>query len=239
MKKVVTLLLAMVATVGAWAQDVIVKTDGSTVLCRVVEINGTDVIYLKWSDLNGPRYVMDRSMINNINYQDGRQDKFGGQTSNAYSPGNQQTGSWEYNDNALLAMDQARNFKQPEDPNLKKAKKFKKIGWIVGGALTAVGLGVLSWGIYIGYDECWNWPSDWVPQLAVGSGLILGGVTTATICLVKAKKLEQQAKAIASAPIIEHEFSFGNGKSLAAGVDVIRDNFSHRMTVGVGLRFNF
>ena len=234
MKKVVALLLAMVATVGAWAQDVIVKTDGSAVLCKVLEVNGTDVVYKKWSDLNGANYVMDRTLISSISYEDGRQDRFGGQTSNAYSPGNQQTGNWEYNDNALLAMDQARNFNSVDQNALQKAKKLRQIGWIIGGVGT--GVGVIS---MLVTSLATDFVDASIVIFGVGTFVTVGSLTTMGVCLYKAHQIKKQAQLLSSAPIIEHEFSFGNGKSLAAGVDVIRDNFSHRMTAGVGLRFNF
>ena len=92
MKKLLVFLMTLLAVFTAVAQDVIIRKDNSTILCRIVEVHDDEVVYLKWSDLNGPCYVMDRSIISNINYQDGKQDKFNPQNSNAYAPGNQQTG---------------------------------------------------------------------------------------------------------------------------------------------------
>lgn len=80
MRKFFIFLMVFFATFIAAAQDVIVKNDNSTILCRIVEVNNNEVVYLKWSDLNGPRYIMDRSLIANINYQNGRQDKLNPQT---------------------------------------------------------------------------------------------------------------------------------------------------------------
>lgn len=46
----VTLLLLCSACV--FAQDVIVKKDGSTIVCRVVELTSSEITYKKWNDLS-------------------------------------------------------------------------------------------------------------------------------------------------------------------------------------------
>ena len=86
MKKLLLFMFMAVGILSATAQDVIVKSDGSTILCKVIGVNNNEVIYAKWSDLNGPQYIMDCSLISNINYQDGRQEKINDQTSNLYAP---------------------------------------------------------------------------------------------------------------------------------------------------------
>ena len=55
-----------------FAQDVIVKKDGSTIVCRVIELNDSEIIYKKWSDLNGSNYVMDKSLASAVNYENGK-----------------------------------------------------------------------------------------------------------------------------------------------------------------------
>lgn len=213
---------------SAFAQDVIVKTDGSTILCKIIGVNKTEVIYAKWSDVNGPQYIMDRTLVSNINYQDGRQDKFSEQTTNVYAPGIQQSGTSNFNDNALIRMDASRNSVY----YIKKAKKYKTIGLAVGGALFTVGtaciIGAGDWG---SQPRCvWG---------ITGGILMVGGIGTATGCLISANHYQKKAYMIASAPILEHEFNFGNGTSLCAGIDMIRDyNFKHS-TFGLGLHYNF
>lgn len=54
------------------AQDVIIKKDGTAVVCRVMELNSTEIIYKKWEELNGSTYVMDCSLASSIHYMDGR-----------------------------------------------------------------------------------------------------------------------------------------------------------------------
>lgn len=235
MKKLFLLMIAVVCALGVAAQDVIVKNDGSTVVCRVLSVGGSEVIYKKWSDLDGPNYVMERSNVASINYQDGRQDSFG-QADNRYGYGIQNTGEQNYNDNMLLKLDYQIN----NNSNLKKAKTLKIIGWTVGpaliiggGVLMAVGL---AWGI--DYDGDWGY-NDGVGLFYPGLVAAAGGIATMTGCLIKAHKLEKEANMYAVAPVFQHEFNFGNNSSLMAGVDMIRDNRFKQTSLGLGLRFNF
>lgn len=211
----------LAGVLAASAQDVIVRNDGSTVLCRIVEVNGTDVVYLKWSDLNGPRYIIDRSAVANINYQDGRQERINQQSANAYAPGNQQTGDWSYNDNALVALDRSMHVYD------KKIRTLKTVGWTVGPALLVGG------GVLFGY--CIEFPV----LATLGSVLMAGGIATTTVCLIKANRLKKLANEISCAPVFEHEFELANGSRLCAGIDMIRDNRFRQSTLGIGLKYNF
>lgn len=222
-------LLAAVSVLSALGQDVIVKRDGSTVLCKIIGVTDSEVIYEKWDNLNGPQFIMDRSLISNLNYHDGRQDKVNEQTSNAYAPGNQQTGASNYNDKALLALDYQR---QGDNVYLKKAKKLKTIGWAVGSTLFIGGtVLILATGSF--YDG--GYPEFYVP----GCIMILGGISTTIGCLVKANQYAQKAKMMAVAPMFNHEFNFKDGSSLCAGIDLIRDKRITQLTLGLGLQYTF
>ena len=59
--KQLLLFLFLLCSTGVFAQDVIVKKDGSTIVCRVVELTSSEIVYKKWSDLNGSNYVMNRA----------------------------------------------------------------------------------------------------------------------------------------------------------------------------------
>ena len=73
MKQLLT-ILALLCPMYALAQDVIVKKDGSTVVCRVIEVTATDITYKKWSDLKGSNYVMDKTLAVSINYENGKKE---------------------------------------------------------------------------------------------------------------------------------------------------------------------
>lgn len=76
MKKLSLFVILFCASLMTMAQDVIVKKDGSTIQSKVMEINGTEIKYKKWSNQDGPMYSIDRSEILSINYQNGEVEKF-------------------------------------------------------------------------------------------------------------------------------------------------------------------
>ena len=62
------------------AQDVIVKKDSSTILSKVTKIGETEIEYKKWSNLDGPTYVIRISDVASINYQNGEVEHFSTKT---------------------------------------------------------------------------------------------------------------------------------------------------------------
>lgn len=71
MKKLALFIALFCASLITMAQDVIVMKDGSTIQSKVMEINGTEIKYKKWSNLDGPMYSISRNEVNSINYQNG------------------------------------------------------------------------------------------------------------------------------------------------------------------------
>jgi len=71
MKKLSLLIVLFCASLTIMAQDVIVKKDGTTIESKVIEINGTEIKYKKWSNQDGPLYSINRSAVDSINYQNG------------------------------------------------------------------------------------------------------------------------------------------------------------------------
>lgn len=236
MKKLLVFLGLIIAGITASAQDVIVKKDGSTVLCKIVNVSPTEVIYLKWSDLYGPQYIMDSSLISNINYQDGRQDKLNEPTTNAYTPGNQQTGNANYNDNALLKLDVERNKISGEC--LKQIKRIKTIGWSIGGLCMLTGGALLTYAFIVDFAEIAYINN--LPDFYYSGGAIMAcGLATTAGCLIKAHQIKKQAQMFAHAPVLKKEFAFIGGTSVSAGVDLISNNQERFVCAGLGFQFNF
>ena len=75
LKALLTLALSA-GTTTVFAQDVIVKHDGSTILSKVTEIGVTEVKYKKFSNQNGPTYSIQKSDIQAINYENGEKETF-------------------------------------------------------------------------------------------------------------------------------------------------------------------
>ena len=74
--KQLLVLFFLLCSASVFAQDVIVKKDGSTILSKVLEVNTADVKYKKISNLEGPTYTISKSEIMAINYKNGEKELF-------------------------------------------------------------------------------------------------------------------------------------------------------------------
>lgn len=245
------LLLLLVCSASAWAQDVIVKQDGSTILCRVVEVNKTEVVYKRWTNLNGPNYVMNLSDLTAINYENGEKIRMDETQKSENTPATtsrplptvqKNTGQQTMSDDALFKM-VGKPELAPEE-KIRKAKKLKTAGWVIGGVLVAGGIVLVALGPTIDdYDTeyySYDAPTDWLLTVH-GIVFIAGGVATTSACLVRAGKLKKQASqlSVQTAPLYQHDFTLKNGTSLSAGVDMLKDNTRRNATLGIGLSYNF
>lgn len=214
----------------ASAQDVIVKKDGSTVVCRVEKVSETDVTYKLWSDLKGSSYVMDKSLVSAINYESGKKETFS-ETTSLYTPNNQNDGVQAMNDNALLRMD------IETDKAYKKIKRLKTWGWIGGGVLAAGGILLLAAGV-AGSDGFLIEHS----QAGLGAGgavCLAAGIGVTTTCLVIAHKQKKKLDALGTSSLYRYDIPFTNGSTLSVGADMLHDRIMDKRTVGLGLSYNF
>ena len=85
MKQLLVFLLFMCVS-SVSAQDVIIKKDGTAVVCRIMELNASEIIYKKWEELSGSTYVMDRSLASSIHYLDGKVVSLSKAASEDFSP---------------------------------------------------------------------------------------------------------------------------------------------------------
>lgn len=237
---------------SAWAQDVIVKRDGSTILCRVVEVNKTEVVYKRWTNLNGPNYVMNLSDLSAINYENGEKIRMDETQKSENTPATttptplptaqKNTGQQTVSDDVLLRMTGKPEL-MPEEKMLRKAKRLKIAGLVVGGALLAGGLVMVAMGpTNLDYTDSAGFhdDTDWA-LIVPGIVFIPGGVATTSACLIRAHKLKKQASqlSVQTAPLYQHDFALKNGTSLSAGVDMLKDNTRRNATLGIGLSYNF
>lgn len=249
MKKLL-LLLMLVCSVSVWAQDVIVKKDGSTIICRLVEVSQSEVVYKRWSNLEGPNYVMNLADISAINLENGEKIRPDAQTTtnepktttNSFLQSN--NGQQTVSDEMLLAMvDKTKPF----DPikAKKKAKRLKLTGWIGGGAMI-VGGAIIAGTVkddewyYSGYSYYFSNYNHTV-GLAIGLPMMGAGIALTTGCLIRAHNLNKKANSytVNTSSLYENEFKLKNGASLATGIDLLKDNKHHNPALGLGLRYNF
>lgn len=74
--KIIILLLLLIMPLIANSQDVIVKRDGTTILSKVLEVNTSEIKYKKFSNQQGPLYVIEKAEVMAINYESGDKDLF-------------------------------------------------------------------------------------------------------------------------------------------------------------------
>lgn len=141
----------------ALAQDVIVKSDNSTILSKVIEVNPTEIKYKKWNNQDGPTYSILRQEISSINYQNGEVEYFSNPTeepSVIYRPQQNQTSFSGYMDDEgtggklringrVLTDAEVRTLVSPQNYELYlKAKRQNVTGtvfYIIGCASLGVG----------------------------------------------------------------------------------------------------
>ncbi len=74
--KNLTILLFIFLAKFSFAQDVIVLSDNSTILSKVLEINSSEIKYKKHSNLDGPIYSLSIDKVLAINYENGDSETF-------------------------------------------------------------------------------------------------------------------------------------------------------------------
>ena len=72
------MLLLVVLSMSATAQDTITKNDGSVIQAKVLEITPTEVKYKRYNNLEGPLYVLNKTEVSAIKYENGEKDVFTG-----------------------------------------------------------------------------------------------------------------------------------------------------------------
>lgn len=229
MKKIFLLMLFL-CSMSVWAQDVIVKKDGSTVVCRIVEVTKTEVIYKKWSDQQGSNYIVNQKDLTAIHHENGTKTTFDAAPAVPAETA-PSANAQPLTDADLLKMAGVQA-DTPQYEMMQKAKRLKKAGWISGGIMLAAG--ALITGCFDSFD-------DEIYGLTVGPLLMGGGIITTTACLVRAKNLKKKASrlSVSSAPLYQQDFKLKNGTTLTPSFDLLKDNTRRNTTFGIGLTYNF
>ena len=220
MKKTVFFLLLLSVVSCAFAQDVIVRTDGSTILCRVVSVGSDKVYYKKWTNLKGTTYTINSSQVSAINYEKGKKQVLNRQSSNDYAPSLQSDGTWRVNDLALSRMADIESYRH-------KSKVWSKISTFGGGAIALAGIGTLC-GTGFSKDG-WKY----------GGLMALGGAALGVGGHLLSRHYARKADELQSGAMWQHDIKLDNGNSLALGIDVLNDNAMQTKACGVGIRYTF
>ena len=119
------ILLALLATVNlsAFAQDLIVLKDGNVIKSKVTEIGIQEIRYKKWSNTDGPSYVIGKSDVLSINYENGEVESFKDDQSEQVIPEHENSIPSEIS--ALISPDNVEilsRYDSPLDPGISRPK---------------------------------------------------------------------------------------------------------------------
>lgn len=223
-------------TMVSFAQDVIVKKDGSTILSKVTEVSDTQVKYKKHSNLDGPTYTVNVSDLQCINYENGTKDTFNStpvvetpiqETTITYSDNLPSiSGERKYSDAELLNM--SRYGGDYWKKQFKNGKKLEKIGLYGGSAMFILGLCILNIDMVASINE------------GLGNGtMICGVVGGATMYFIGANKVKKAKENLSSSALYQYNIPLGKNTMLTADVDLLRDNMTNQQTLGLGFHLNF
>ncbi len=201
------------------AQDVIVKKDGSTIASKVLEINQNEIKYKKFNNQNGPTYSISKSEILSINYENGEKDMF----NNYVTPMPQQ--DYNYTNNQTYNTYSQQN-QYKKEQLLISAKHWRNAGTFLG-TIIALGGGTVALLCLEG-----------TPAYIVIGSCCGAGFLTAAIMGGVANNKEEQAKAIATFPIIKQDFNIANGQ-FSAGINLMNDKLTKEHILGLGLALKF
>ena len=226
MKQLFVLFLLSLCSVAASAQDVIVKKDGSTIVCRIVDVGSTVVVYKKWTDLKGDSQMINLADISAINYESGKKENYS-EVSNDYKPYNQNDGMHKFNDNALINID--TEMRNP----LKKAKNLRLAGIISGAVLAGVGIYALASASDYNFFDMDPKDANVVGAIFIGCGAI----SATTLCLI-ANHYQKKYKQLQASSVFQQDFKFKNGTVLTPSIDMY-DMSRNSRGLGVGLSYKF
>lgn len=226
MKKLFILFLLAIVTVGVFAQDTITKRNGEEILAKVLNINDTEINYLKWNNQNGPTYTIAISNVFMIKYENGEKDVFGQEDAPAaQNPANTPT---VLNLTEQLSQNNLKFIKQED--LFKKGKRFKRGGtaWII-----ISGIGVVGGCVAAGLQD---WGTGATVGLAVGGTAFM--IIPGAILHIKGFNFIQEAEAMSVASVPMREISFGNF-SMQPAVSLFSGRRSPLNGLGLGATIHF
>jgi hypothetical protein len=75
-KTLLSVAIAAIFAIPAFAQDIIILKNGTTVDAKVIEINENSVRYKDLANPDGPTYSVKKESVNEIRYKNGTKEKF-------------------------------------------------------------------------------------------------------------------------------------------------------------------
>jgi len=75
-KAILVFIIVLIISINGYSQDIILKTDSVKIEAKVIEVGINTVKYKKFSNQDGPVYLIKKTDIKEIAYQNGERDVF-------------------------------------------------------------------------------------------------------------------------------------------------------------------
>jgi len=148
MKRLLVLLALYTCVLGAYADDVIVNLDGTSIQSKIEEVSQKEIKYKKADNLDGPTYTIEKSQVKTIIYENGTIEDIAQirlNTNYQKSGKNMKIASWIVGGSMLLGglIIAAKATSDFNSGSIDSEDLSSKRGW--GYAL--MGAGAVSWGV--------------------------------------------------------------------------------------------
>lgn len=176
MKEALTLIIIIIITCSIKAQDIMITKDGQKIEAKVEEVGIETIKYKKYNNLNGVAYIILKSDIASIMYENGEVEVF---TQKSQKPQKQ-------------TKQEAQKFNYKDASNL----YYSGVGFSVGGTVVLAGgvacycVAKYKYGYY--FDSSYNNKQTYYKQGMKGFGtalMIIGTFSTASgiVCAIVGK----------------------------------------------------
>lgn len=227
MKKLLSLLLMLTMSISIYAQDVIVKKDSTTIMAKVLTVGTTTVEYKKWSNQDGPTYVIEKTELLTINYANGEKEVFSEQKKAEMSPTVITHPKTHDSQNAI-------NQVVSRMTNRNVSKKIAGQKKIIAGSLLIALLGAPFTAATITSMKEYGIETSSVLYMSWGLACTAGGA----VLIKLGRNDKKEALGIIQTPILQHQFKIGD-YALTPSVNVYSDKLTKQKGLDAGLAFSF
>ena len=196
MKKILTLVVALLTVFNLFAVDIIVTKDARRIEAKILEVSSTEIKYKEADNLEGPTFVLTSAELNTIIYSNGTVKVYDSQpaqqpaqqTSNAAQPSSAMTGlpidkrdDYYYMGDMRMDEDQYLSFVRQNCPaaweDHERGQGLWSTGWklfATGAALTTCG--AIMVGVGIAYGGYYRYGTYYASDNSVYWGCYVPGV---------------------------------------------------------------
>ena len=232
MKKLLALSMMLLVGINLYAQDIIVKRDGTTIMAKVLTVGTTVVEYKKWTNQDGPTYSIEKSELLSINYANGEKDVFEAPATETTSAAEPTIPEPVPVVSTIVEEPQPKVNIYTQHPDYRPGKGIGKIisGAIIGGM---IGIPMLAGGTVLAVN-------------GEDAGAYVGGVGGALIAFgfglmgngIKDRKYVHRLREQYGLSLIHYDFKVGD-YTLTPSIDMYTNHITKEKGFGAGLAFRF